>query len=483
MPDRKPPAHRPVTPQAFTRLRLAIVLAAALLAGGCATFRSYQFELSRTIDLVEVGHPDKALETFERFNRRSRSSLLYFMEKGELLRIAGRYTESQQAWFEADAQVQKWESSALANPERVLGAAASLLVSDASRPYEGQDYEKVMLTTRMALNHLALGEWDLARVAIRRTHEREALIARLREQQVRKLEEQEGDKARAGMREIDGYPVRTIDNPGVNALRNSYQSAFSHYLAGFVYEALGEPSLAAAGYRQAIELQPGVALLEQGLDGLDGRVFDRGSGLTDVLVVIETGSAPARASTGFNLPVFTDAGLLVVPMSFPVIREQSGGARARAVSMGEVDNTGAATITSVDLMARRALKDDMPLIMLRAVARATAKGVLQAQARRRDDTGLAGALAIIGTVITERADERSWRTLPAEIAIARLSVAPGTQLLEIETESGRQALEVNVSGRYALICVRLIGGRAYVAATPAPPGQSARAGVRHIGLR
>ena len=76
--------------------------------------------------------------------------------------------------------------------------------------------------------------------------------------------------------ELNGYPVETIDNPAVNALSNSYQSALSHYLAGFVYEALGEPSLAAPGYRLANELQPDHPLLEEALRGLDARVARAG---------------------------------------------------------------------------------------------------------------------------------------------------------------------------------------------------------------
>ena len=58
----------------------------------------------------------------------------------------------------------------------------------------------------------------------------------------------------------------------MNALKNSYQSALAHYLAGFIYEALGEPSLAAPGYRLANELQPGKPALEEALRGLDSRV-------------------------------------------------------------------------------------------------------------------------------------------------------------------------------------------------------------------
>ena len=488
MTERTGISIRKIQTRAQPRLRFVFVVVIALIAGGCASLRSYQAELSRTLDLARVGEPGRALETYESFNKRDRKSLLYHLEKGELLRLAGRYQESQQEWLEADAYVQKWEDAGLSNPERLLGAAASLLVNDASRPYEGEDYEKVMLTTRMALNHLALGEWDKARVAIKRTHEREALVARLRETQVREIEEKSEGKALRSFRELDGYPVKTIDSPEVNALRNSYQSAFSHYLAGYVYEALGEPSLAAAGYRQAIELQPGAPLLDQALSGLDARVSDRDSGLTELLVVIESGAAPARSSVNINLPVPSSAGMLLVPISFPAIREEQYAARAHSVSLDGTGTSNVATLTSIDLMARRSLRDEMPWIMLRAITRATAKGVLQAQARKRDDTGLAGALAIIGSIITERADERSWRTLPAEIAIARAEVAPGTHTLEIDTGGKRHSFEVNVGGRYALIAVRLLGNRAYLSATPAVPGQQVksdpnRTAAQRIALR
>ena len=124
----------------------------------------------------------------------------------------------------------------------------------------------------------------------------------------------------SSFKELNGYPVQSIDNPEVNTLRNSYQSAFSHYLAGYVYEALGEPSLAAAGYRQAIELQPNQPLLEHALAGLDSRIAARDEGYTDVLFVVESGTAPARKSQQFNLPFpYQGTRMLIVPVSFPVI--------------------------------------------------------------------------------------------------------------------------------------------------------------------
>ncbi|HWQ39573.1 MAG TPA: hypothetical protein VNM24_13380 [Burkholderiales bacterium] len=461
------------------------MLLAALLSA-CATLRSYDVELTRTLDLAGHGAIDQAMAVYDGYNRRARKDLLYYLEKGELLRLAHRFADSQTAWLMAEQRVQMWEDTARAHPERLLRDLGSILVNDRLRPYEGADFEKVMLSARMALNHLALGEWDKARVAVKRAHEREAVIASLRARQVLEAEEQARKHgARPSFKELDGYPVETIDNPEVLALKNSYQSAFSHYLAGFIYEALGEPSLAAAGYRQAIELRPGIALLERSLEGLDARVLDHRSDLAELLIVVESGSAPARDSANFNLPVFTEYGVALAPVSVPVIRPGDAATSVRALTVDGRDLGEPPVITSIDLMSRRQLHDDMPWILLRAFVRATGKVALQRQALKRDDSGLAGALVMIGAVLTEQADERGWRTLPATISVARTSVTPGDHLLTVDTGAGRHEFPVNVQGRYALACIRMLGSQVYLVSPAAPSGRQpkARASAMGLGLR
>lgn len=469
------------------RSRPAAVFLLFVLLSGCATFRSYNVELTRTIDLVRVGAIDQAVANYDRKSKGGKKELLYYLEKGELLRMGGRIEESQKTWFEADKRVQLWEDTARADPERLVRDLGSVLVNDRLRPYEGVDFEKVMLTARMAVNHVALGEWDQARVAIKRTHEREALIADLRSKQMIEAEEQAKKRgARVSFKELNGYPVQSIDSPEVNALKNSYQSAFSHYLAGFIYEALGEPSLAAAGYRQAIELQPGIALLEKSLEGLDSRVLERRSDRSEVLVVVETGTAPARVSTNFNLPIFSGPNVAIAPISVPVIRDLDPMPPAQGVTLDGEKSGELAVITSVDLMSRRQLQDEMPWIMLRAFIRATAKVIVQQQAMKHDDSGLAGALAMITAIITEQADERSWRTLPAAISVGRLAVPPGDHKLAVEVGTARHEFAVNVQGPYALVCIRILGSQAYLVSPPVAGGQHAgekRASDMQVGLR
>ncbi|WP_206678116.1 hypothetical protein, partial [Salmonella enterica] len=62
-----------------------------------------------------------------------------------------------------------------------LGNQWGSIINDKIRRYDGYDYEKVMLTTQMALNQLAVNDFDGARADIKKTHERETLIARQRE--------------------------------------------------------------------------------------------------------------------------------------------------------------------------------------------------------------------------------------------------------------------------------------------------------------
>ena len=445
----------------------------ALILSGCAAFRSYDAELYPALEQASGGNVEGAIRLLESNNRLPDKDLLYYMELGMLQRLGSRYDESQKAWMAAEARMAASGGDAFAELANLVGSASSYLLNDKLRAYQGYDYERVMLLTYMALNHLARGDYDSARVAIRQTHEFEAQIAELRAKQYAEVEEEARKRgARTSVRELSGYPVETIDNPAVNALRNSYQSALSHYLAGFVYEALGEASLAAPGYRLANELQPGRPLLEEALRKLDERMAAPDDGMTDVLFIIGTGTAPAVQSRQFVLPVWVQGRFLVLPHAFPVVTTTSAPVSPRHVAVeGKV--LPAEAITSVDAMARRRLKDDMPAIMLRATVRTTTAAVLQYQTQKLGDrqslaTALASAAVTIGSAAFASADDRTWRALPSDIFIARGRVPRGVHSVTLDTSAGPRSARVEVAGRYAVVDFRLLRQQIFVNAPKAP---------------
>ena len=152
-------------------------LVLVLALGGCASFRSYDKELYQTLDRVSSGNVESAIQLLESNNKSADKDLLYYLELGMLQRLGTRYDESQKTWSVANARIEAGGAGGLLEISNFARGVGSYVVNDKMRSYEGYDYEKVMLLTYMALNYLAMGNYDAARVAIKQTHELEARIA------------------------------------------------------------------------------------------------------------------------------------------------------------------------------------------------------------------------------------------------------------------------------------------------------------------
>ena len=441
---------------AHFRPRLLWVLTLSAALTGCASMQSHDKLASDVQSAGRTGGIPAALAQLEASAKSEddKTALLYNLERGELLRMDRRYQDSTEAFLKADAKVKEWEETAKTNPTKLMGTVGAALISERLKNYEGQDYEKVWLTTRLAMNRVALGDFENARVDIKRTHEREAIIAEFRSKETLAAEEEAKSKgAAAGGKELNGYPVETLNDPEVLALKNGYQNALSHYLAGFMYEVLGESGLAAPGYRKAIELKPETGVLEEGLRGLDNRTsftWKRRQRMTDVLFVVEAGDAPARKPKAFTIPVPTGRGMVTASISYPVI-EPSTDPLLTTLSAAGTD-LKLEKVVDVNVMARRALKDEMPGMVLRGVTRAIAKGVMQNELQKGG--GLVGGLiGAVASAATEVADDRMWRMLPGRVYIARGYLPPGEHVV---TVNGRALPDpVKIDGQYALVPLRL----------------------------
>ncbi len=441
---------------AHFRPRLLWVLTLSAALTGCASMQSHDKLASDVQSAGRTGGIPAALAQLEASAKSEddKTALLYNLERGELLRMDRRYDDSTNAFLLADIKVKEWEETAKTNPSKLMGTVGAALISERLKNYEGQDYEKVWLTTRLAMNRVAVGDFENARVDIKRTHEREAIIAEFRSKETVAAEEEAKSKgATAGGKELNGYPVETLNDPEVLALKNGYQNALSHYLAGFMYEVLGESGLAAPGYRKAIELKPETGVLEEGLRGLDNRTsftWKRRQRMTDVLFVVEAGDAPARKPKAFQLPVPTGRGMVLTSISYPVI-EPSKDPLLTTLSAAGTD-LKLEKVVDVNVMARRALKDEMPGMVLRGVTRAIAKGVMQNELQKGG--GLVGGLiGAVASAATEVADDRMWRMLPGRVYIARGYLPPGEHVV---TVNGRALPDpVKIDGQYALVPLRL----------------------------
>ena len=443
---------------AATTLLLASILA------GCAgnPMRQYDDELKGTVDLVKSGAVKQAIEQLEKNNSGTLSSdkdLLYYFEKGELLTLDSNYPSGRDSWLKADEFVRSWEDSVRTDASKVIGDIGSFLVNDKTRRYDGQDYEKVMLSTNLTLSHVMQGNYDLARIEMKKTYEREKLIESFREKEYDTLQEDaKKQNATVSVKQMKDYPMAELDTPEVNSLKNGFQNAFSHYLAGYFFEVTGERSLAEPGYRNALKLAPNSKIVQAGLKNV-GRNRP-GAKDSDVLFVVESGFAPSWKSITIPIPLPTSGkGFMVTPLSFPMIKSENKAYVPSSISVAG-KQLPVETLTNLDAMARRQLKDQMPGILLRTAIRAIVKSVAQDQAYKSNFA--LGVVTNVATVATEQADDRSWRTLPERISVARATLPQGKQIVEFQTGSGTYRKEVVIGERFTIIPIRIAGGAVYV---------------------
>ncbi len=235
------------------------------------------------------------------------------------------------------------------------------------------------------------------------------------------------------------------------------EDAFARYLAGLIYEKHAEWSDAMIAYRKAYEayreyrqvydmrmpgtLQKDLLRLTQRL-GLDqeyrryqdefgfGYVSEPASSPApgQLVVLLHNGLAPVKREEAVILPA--PGTHTFVKVALPYYQSRSPLAKGARMKVGErvipLD-----LVEDVNAMAIRNLEVKLPAIQARALARAGIRAAV-VEGLRRDDQWLLGLLAELGGIAMEHADTRSWITLPYDIYMGRVSLAPGEYTVRLE---------------------------------------------------
>lgn len=474
---------------ALRSLRFAPVLVLTLLVG-CATQMQQvkmndakeQFkngDLQNTAAAIQTAFKDK--------------NTLYYLELGEVQRLQGptQIPNSTQSLLAADQLVSRWEITTSDKVRRSFSGASSYVLSEGvSSEYDPKPYEVTLLSQTLALNHLSQGRWDDAMVEAKKMAQREKLIEELIQSKVAAVskteQEQQNNQTTRGatsrIQEINGYPINLLDDEETRSLKNSYQNPAAYYLSGFIHESQGEASLAAPGYRLAIELRPQVNFFKTSIAKLDSNIANqKKKSFADTLIVIDTGYIPKitpyQISQTFNL----GGNSKLVTLTFPVIEKSTERFKPTLVQLGDRVATPE-LVANIDAMARKNLHDEMPGYVLRASSRALVslaaqyaadQAAQQASRRNNQNNQNNGTAAIVGAIagmITgyglqaiNVTDTRHWSTLPAQTYMARMGLPIGPTVLKYTLPSGVTLSQtVNLVGGYNVVYIRMFRNRATV---------------------
>ncbi len=397
-----------------------------LLAAGCAV--DYTETMRPVRSSLYSGLPGEALSVFDREFPDSTGGdrLLFLMEKGNLLRLAGMPEQAVPLLLEADRLSDMLRGVDLS--EEVL----SLLSSDLVRAYRGADYENVYINYCLAACYTMLGEPSEALVECRRVSHKLAVFN-------------------------DSYS-------GSGRYRDD---AFVRYLAGALFESSGDLDDALVAYRNSLEIYetdyagfyglpvpdrvkadilrlsaslPGFADLHAGFrESWPGIEWGAGADSThgEVFVVVEESLIPDRYAS--TVQAWTEDRL--VRIAVPAIRRHGGQPPVLVVRSGSLTEEGFLA-EDLSAIAEKNLEDHAARDLVRAIARAALKTATAGAAEEiveeltGEEEGFwsegAGILVSLAGAASEQADLRAWLTLPARIHVARMTLPAGNRPVSVE---------------------------------------------------
>ena len=450
----------------------------ALLAG-CATtslFTPYPFQAAEIKTKLSEGKFDKAIESLDKF-RRSKDKTLYMLEQGRVAQVAGRYPKSMEAFDIAIAEEARADERARISLSKMAASGSSLLSNDNAIPYRAAAYERILMHNYQALNYLALGKLEGAGVEVRRAalEQRDALERHHKE--LARLDEQARDQQWLVARNQNQVASRFRQmREAVAGLKNSFQSAYTFYVSGVIYELLGEPNDAYIDYKKAYEIYPDNPYLQADLLRLSAQLgfeddyarFSQAFSLPretqegrELILLYEEGFVPPKQQVFIDF--YTPHGIQAV--AFPFYSDVSSPARPLVLSTSEDEPLGStALITDVQALAVKDLAEKLPAITVRQVLRLIAKYQLQKQAE--DNLGgLGAATAMIYNVVSESADLRSWLTLPSKVHVLRVHLPAGVEQVKLSVPGYHLARLVTLEetrGGPAILHVVAMEGRMVV---------------------
>ncbi len=427
------------------------MLATACGAPGISV-RHYQ-DLNRTI---EAGQYDAALARLHKSRELygEKSQVLYLMDAAMIETLAGRPEDANAHIQAAQDLIESLYTKSLTRE------AASFLTSDASLPYEGEDFEKVFLNVLAALNYARMGQPDEAAVEARRADVRWAEIARTRGQDTAYGED-------AFVRFLMGLMYE--DAGEANDAWVSYARAIRTYRAQegrFGVPVPGSLVRRAAVVAASLGFREEVASLRESFPGVVPHHPIERAGIGRIVVVEFAGEVPAKVER--RIEVTVGQGLVFLQTMDVTSREeqQVSSAISAAKSVAGTANVAIAYPVMVGrppasaplpvwvagpqgearvvtepahnlaAIAPVCLEERMGRIWARTVARAVVKFLLAYAAGKAGEaaggekygwlTGfLAGATTGALLQASEHADTRQWGTLPAEVRLAVIEVPPG----------------------------------------------------------
>lgn len=448
-------AHKRVR---FISIVRPLAAGAVLFLFGCNAPREH---LTQFNDMYQQGNFVCA-KTFSEEKIKNTSSpsgqdLLWAMQSGAVNRSLKNYAESIQ-WFDRCEDMMK-----VFDPQaRETDIIGTTLVNDNIIPYRGWAYDGIMINTYKALNFMAMGKPDDARIEFNRAMERQTRAKDKFNEEIQK----EKDKLENANADNKVNYTKTTENPDVqNRIKSAYPglyefeaypdyvNPFSTYLAGVFFTVIGDTSKA----RDLLKDSAGMLPNNPYVAG-DFEAADSGAEIgPTVWIFFENGLGPTKEEYRVDLPIFLfSEDVYYAGIALPKLVQRSVACERLTIQSGG-NYYPTEIVGDMDRVIHTEFAKEYPWILTRAIVSAGAKAAAQYALTDQNESSnqVAAVLMALYNFATTAADVRIWSALPKNFQVAKCPM-PADGKLVIQTPQGWQRTVEIGSCKYAIVYIKMV---------------------------
>lgn len=376
-----------------------------LQLSACVGYRSLSRPAQRSFnrgDFLEAANKYEKI-----ISKSGNEQLLALLNTAISYHHAGQYQQSIKYFLQADKLAKKLDYLSVSRQ------TASLLATDYMLKYKCEDFEKVLINTYLAIDYLMLGDLENAMVEARRVNQK-----------------------------LQKYSRRCKCDYKLNP--------FSSYLSGIIYEMDHQPDEAYIDYKKVYKLIPEFPLLKTDLERTSRLAGIDEAGL-DWRTTFGKGAYSSLAEDYGELFLFFECGLS--PEKHQELRAIAIPAyhkRPTSISYAKVYIDGkyydrSHILNDIEATAIRQLKAKMARILAKQAIVTAGKVAIANQIGKQTKLPGAENLALMLLYATNKADTRSWLSLPQNIQLARIPLAPGSHEVKLKLYDHNNGLVKSVN--------------------------------------
>ncbi|NQY86964.1 MAG: hypothetical protein HRT51_04305 [Colwellia sp.] len=462
--------------------KTSLLLVVIPLLSGCSAslftdlFSNYSQQMSGVKQAQQQGNFQQAISLIPKRSSNNGSYSLGLLEKARLEYLANNNKQSRQDFAQTYQLVQQSQQGAKIELSRGFENIAAVMSNDNAIRYDIPLYEQSMLHSYQALNYLTQQDLSGALVEVRRANLVQESALKANANSIYASQQSSIAKGFSMDSLSEQYPSMSR---AIGKVKNGFQNAYTFYLSGLLYEAANQKNDAYIDYKKALEIYPDNRYLQQDVWRLANTLrmtndislfrksFSReitkksanasNNNQGQVVFIIENGIVGAKQQSSLSLPIYTSHDdMRFYSIALPSYQNQLSVYSPLSLTY-QGKSYQAEEIVRLQSLAAKQLQDQLPIIVTRQIVRILAKEEMrQKLTKKGGDVG--NILANLYNIASEKADTRSWSTLPDSIHILRLNLSPGTHTLNIHLNGVSQQIDLSINqNKLTLVTLTTIG--------------------------